>query len=242
MAIFISNNLTIGSSVGAATTTFTGTGGSTSSFTTTNYIQTIPGSTVTLKSGVTYTVTGQLTITGTSTQRCTLRASDVYTGTGTVSGNTLTTSAIVTLVPPTAPATYNYLMSQNEANVGVLKRPVVGMNISPVTAVSSFPSVTAGSGTTSLTLSKSFTMTPSRGIKIGLTAKFIHTAAGGDAARNINFVNTFDIDSVGSTQSPIKADNSYQNRVGIPNPNLWRTVNWDSLNPLLPHVVVGYID
>jgi hypothetical protein len=233
MPLTITNNLTISS-----TTTFGGTKG----FTTLNYSQIVPNTTVTLKSGVTYTVTGQLTITGTSSQRCTLRASDVYTGTGTVSGNTLTTSAIVTLVPPTAPATYNYLMSQNEANIGVLKRPVAGMNIAPVTAVSSFPSVTAGSGTTSLTLSKSFTMTPSRGIKIGLTAKFIHTAAGGDAARNINFVNTFDIDSVGSTQSPIKANNSYQNRIGIPNPNLWRTVNWDSLTPLTPLITIAYVE
>jgi type V secretory pathway adhesin AidA len=235
MAITITNILTIGGN-----TTFSGTGGG---FTTKDYIQTVAGSTVTLKSGATYTVTGQLTITGTSSQRCTLKGSDTYTGTGTVSGNTLTTSAIVTLVPPTAPATYNYLMSQNEANVGVLKRPVAGMNVAPVTAVSSFPSVTAGSGTTSLTLSKSFTMgIPSRGIKIGLTAKFIHTAAGGDAARNINFVNTFDIDSVGSTQSPIKADNSYQNRIGIPNPNLWRTVNWDSLNPLTPLITIAYVE
>jgi hypothetical protein len=234
MAITITNILTISGS-----TTFSGTGGG---FTTKDYIQTVAGSTVTLKSGATYTVTGQLTITGTVTQRCTLKGSDTYTETGSVSGNTLTTSAIVTLVPPTAPATYNYLMSQNEANIGVLKRPVAGMNIAPVTAVSSFPSVIAGSGTTSLTLSKSFTMTPSRGIKIGLTAKFIHTAAGGDAARNINFVNTFDIDSVGSTQSPIKANNSYQNRIGIPNPNLWRTVNWDSLNPLTPLITIAYVE
>lgn len=233
MAINISNKLTIGGN-----TTFSGTDG----FQTKDYEQIVAGSVVILKSGVTYTVTGQLTITGTSANRCVLRASDVYTGTGSVSGSTLTTSAIVTLVPATAPVGYNYLMSQNEANLGILKRPVVGMNIAPVTAVSSFPSVTAGSGSTSLTLSKSFTMTPTRGIKIGLTAKFIHNAAGGDAARNINFVNTFDIDSVGSTQSPIKADNSYQNRIGIPNPNLWRTVNWDSLNPLTPLVTVAYVE
>jgi hypothetical protein len=237
MAITITNILTIGGS-----TTFSGTGGSTSSFTTKDYIQTVAGSTVTLKSGVTYTVQGQLTITGTATQRCTLKGSDTYTGTGSVSGNTLSTSATITLVPSTAPPTYNYLMSQNEANSGILRRPVVGMNISPVTAVSSFPSVTAGSGTLSLTLSKSFTMTPARGIKIGLTAKFIHTAVGGDSARSITYINTFDIDSSGSTQSPIKADNSYQNRVGIPNPNLWRTVNWDSLTPLTPLVTVAYVE
>jgi len=239
MAIFISNNLTIGSSVGAATTTFTGTGGSTSSFTTTHYIQTIPGSTVTLKSGVTYTVQGQLTITGTPAARCTLRSDTPISATGDVSGTTLTTTLITI---PAAPVGFNWIFSQSESNLGLLRRPIVAMNTSPVNSLASFPRITTSlpSIGTSFTLSRGFTM-GSRGFRIGLSAKFNHTAAGGDAARNINYVNTFDIDSLGSIGT-IKADNSYQNRAGIPNPNLWRTMNWDSLNPLLPHVVVGYID
>jgi len=116
------------------------------------------------------------------------------------------------------------------------------MNTSPVNLLASFPKINTSlpSTGTSFTLSRGFNMS-SRGIRIGLSAKFNHTAAGSDAARNINFVNTFDIDSIGSV-GIIKADNSYQNREGIPNPNLWITLNWDSLNPLLPHVVVGYID
>jgi hypothetical protein len=32
------------------------------------------------------------------------------------------------------------------------------------------------------------------------------------------------------------------NRVGIPNPNLWRTINWDSLVPLTPLVTVAYVE
>jgi len=209
-------------------------------FTTANYTQTVAGTTVTLKSGATYTVTGQLTITGTAAQRCVLRGEStplISTATGSVSGTTLTvTSGNITI--PSPPIGFNYIMSQSEANTGISRRPVVGMNDTNVSIIGSFPVVPQGGPAASFTLSKGFTMGP-RGIRIGLSAKFIHSA--NQASRNINYVNTFDIDSSGSA-STIKADNSYQNRVGIPNPNLWRTVNWDSLNPLLPHVVVGYID
>ena len=238
MAITILNKLTI-----AGSTTFSGTGGATSSFQTKDYEQIVAGSIVTLKSGVTYTVTGQLTITGTPVQRCVLRGEStplISTATGSVSGSTLTlTSGNITI--PTPPSGFSYIMSQSEANTGISRRPVVGMNDTNASIIGSFPVVTPAGPAASFTLSKGFNM-GSRGIRIGLSAKFIHNAVGGDSARNINYVNTFDIDSRGSTQSPIKADNSYQNRPGIPNPNLWRTVNWDSLNPLLPHVVVGYID
>jgi hypothetical protein len=236
MALNITGTLTI-----SATTTFGGAIG----FTTLNYSQIVAGTTVTLKSGATYTVTGQLTITGTAAQRCTLRGDTPISATGdVVSGgptSTLTTTTSITITPA-APAGFNWIFSQSEANLGVLRRPVVGMNVSPVNSLTSFPKIntTLPFTGTSFILSRGFNMS-SRGIRIGLSAKFIHTASGGDLARNINFVNTFDIDSLGST-GIIKADNSYQNRVGIPNPNLWRTLNWDSLNPLLPHVIVGYID
>ena len=230
MPLTITNNLTI-----TGITTFGGTKG----FTTLNYTQIVSNSIVTLKSGVTYTVTGQLTITGTSTQRCTLRADTPISATGDVAGTTLTTTSITI---PAAPVGFNWIFSQSESNSGLLKRPIVAMNTSPVNSLASFPRITTSlpSTGTSFTLSRGFTM-GSRGFRIGLSAKFNHTADGGDAARNINYVNTFDIDSLGSNGT-IKADNSYQNRVGIPSPNLWRTMNWDSLNPLLPHVVVGYID
>lgn len=233
MAITITNILTIGGS-----TTFSGTGGG---FITKDYIQTVAGSTVTLKSGVTYTVQGQLTITGTVTARCVLRSDTPISATGDVSSTTLNvTSGSITI--PDAPTGFNWIFSQSEANLGILKRPIVAMNISPVNLLANFPKINTllPSTDTSFTLSRGFTMGP-RGFRIGLSAKFIHSDARGDAARNINYVNTFDIDSLGSVGT-IKADNSYQNRVGIPNPNLWRTLNWDSLNPLLPHVVVGYID
>lgn len=233
MPLNITGTLTI-----SATTTFGGTKG----FTTLNYSQAVAGTTVTLKSGATYTVTGQLTITGTAAQRCVLRGEItplISTATGSVSGSTLTlTSGNITI--PSPPIGFNYIMSQSEANTGILRRPVVGMNDTNVSIITSFPVVTPAGPAANFTLSKVFNM-GSRGIRIGLSAKFIHTASGGDSARSITYVNTFDIDSLGSNGT-IKADNSYQNRPGIPNPNLWRTLNWDSLNPLLPHVVVGYID
>jgi hypothetical protein len=241
MAITITNILTIGGS-----TTFSGTGGG---FTTKDYIQTVAGSTVTLKSGVTYTVTGQLTITGTVTARCVLKGDTTInpnpTGSVATGGtsSTLTTTAAITVPTPTAG--YNWLLSQNPTNLGLLRRPVLQMNNgSDVSNISSFPVISSpfGASINTFTISnRGFNMS-NRGIIIGLSAKFIHTAAGGDSARNINYVNTFDIDSRTSTQSPIKANNSFQNKVGVPNPNLWRTVNWDSVQPLLPNISVAYIE
>jgi hypothetical protein len=231
MAITITNILTIGGS-----TTFSGTDGG---FTTKDYIQTVAGSTVTLKSGVTYTVQGQLTITGTVTQRCTLRgeSTPLISATGTVSGTTLNiTSGNITV--PSPPTGFNYIMSQSEANFGLLRRPVVAMNDTDAALITSFPVVTPAGPTSTFTLSKGFTM-GSRGLRIGLSAKFIHTQP--QTSRNINYVNTFDIDSR-TSNGIIQADNSYQNRIGIPNPNLWRTVNWDSLNPLTPLITIAYVE
>lgn len=235
MAITISNKLTIGGS-----TTFSGTDG----FQTKDYEQIVAGSIVTLKSGVTYTVTGQLTITGTAAQRCVLKGDTTITSTGSVAsvtGNssTLTTTAAITVPTPTV--NYNWLLSQNPANLGLLRRPVLQMNNgSDVNNITSFPVINSpfGASVNTFTISRSFNMS-NRGIIIGLSAKFIHSA--NQASRNINYVNTFDIDSRGSTGT-ILANNSYQNKVGVPNPNLWRTVNWDSVQPLLPNITCAYIE
>lgn len=234
MPLNITGTLTI-----SATTTFGGAIG----FTTLNYSQAVAGTTVTLKSGATYTVTGQLTITGTSTQRCVLRGEStplISTATGSVSGTTLTVTTGGPITIPSPPSGFNYILSQSESNSGVLRRPIVGMNNTDVSIIASFPVVPSGGPASSFTLSKGFTM-GLRGFRIGLSAKFIHNNASGDSARSINYVNTFDIDSRGSN-GIIKADNSYQNRVGIPNPNLWRTINWDSLTPLLPNVIEAYVE
>lgn len=211
-------------------------------FTTLNYTQTFPGSIVTLKSGATYTVTGQLTITGTATSRCTLQSNTKFSGTfGSVTTNQLTVTSI-TLNPALAsrPAGSEYLMSQSPTNTVLLKRGVAGMNVSPVSDLNSFPRVTgtALGEISPFTLSKSFTMS-SRNVQIGLTTKFIHTQP--QANRTLNYVTTFDIDSR-TSNGTLLADNSYQNRVGIPNPNLWRTINWGELNPLTPLITVGYIE
>ena len=238
MPITITNNLII-----SGNATFSGTSG----FTTTNYSQTNPGSVVTLKSGVTYTVTGQLTITGTATSRCTLQSDTKFSATGTIGPTSNQLVFPVTLNPTLAlkPAGSEYLVSQSPANLPLLRRGIPGLNDSNVNLLSSFPSITGATGGTSspYTLSKPATVS-SRLLQVGLTAKFIHSAAGGDAARNLNYVTTFDIDSRTSlgTNGTIKADNSYQNKVGIPNPTLWRTMNWDSLVPLPPLITVGYIE
>lgn len=241
MALIITNNLLIQGNATFNSTTFTG-------FTTFNYSQTTAGSVVTLKAGTTYIVNGQLTITGTATLiptsgRCTLQSSTRFSGTvGSVSGNQLTVTGI-TLNPAFAsrPAGSEYLMSQSPIQLNaVLKRGVAGMNVSPVSDLNSFSrvTVTAPGEISPFTLSKSFTMS-ARNVQIGLTAKFIHTQP--QTFRTLNYVTTFDIDSSTSVGT-LLADNSYQNRVGIPNPNLWRTINWDSLNPLLPLVSVAYIE
>jgi hypothetical protein len=235
MALTIANNLIM---VGSAT--FGGNGGSGSNLTTFNYTQTGPGAVVTLKAGVTYTVTGQLTITGTAASRCTLQSDTKFPGTfGVVNGTTQLTVTGITLNPVLAsrPAGSEYIMSQSPTNTALLKRGVPAMNIPPVNDLNSFPRVILGSSSP-FTLSKSFNMS-SRNIQIGLTAKFIHTQP--QANRTLNYVTTFDIDSR-TSDGILLADNSYQNRVGIPNPNLWRTLNWDSLLPLAPLVTVAYVD
>lgn len=239
MPLIITNNLTI-----TATATFTSTASPLQGFTTNNYIQIYNGlnnSSVTLKAGATYTVTGQLTITGTAGARCILKSDTNITPnpTGSVSGIfTLNiTSAAITV--PTPPTTYNWLLSQNPANSALLRRPVLQMNNgSDVSNIASFPVVTPANSTNSFAITRSFNMS-NRGVIIGLSAKFIHTAS--QASRNIDYVNTFDIDSR-TSNGTILANNSYQNKVGIPNPNLWRTVNWDSVQPLLPNISVAYIE
>jgi hypothetical protein len=216
-------------------------------FTTFNYTQAIAGSVVTLKAGVTYTVTGQLTITGTGLSRCTLQSDTKFSATGTIGPTSNQLACPITLNPVLAskPAGSEYLVSQSPANLPLLRRGIPGLNGSDTTSLASFPSITAATGGsgTPFTLSKSATVS-SRLLQVGLTAKFIHTNVLSDAARNLNFVTTFDIDSSTSlgTVGTIKANNSYQNRVGIPNPNLWRTINWDSLVPLAPLVTVAYIE
>jgi len=232
MPLTISNNLTISSNI-----SFLGTKG----FTTLNYTQAVAGSVVTLKAGVTYTVTGQLTITGTAASRCTLKSNNFTQSIGSVLSGVFTPTVPFTVGP--AVAGYSYLFSQNITNLPVLKRGVPGMNGSDVSDILSFPAVPPnttlnGSGQSVTLLNRSFTMS-NRTIEVGLTTKFIHEQP--QTSRNINYVNTANIDSSGSNGT-IKADNSYPNRVGIPNPNLMRTVNWDSLVPLLPLVTVGYIE
>lgn len=216
-------------------------------FTTLNYTQAVPGSVVTLKSGVTYTVSGQLTITGSATSRCTLQATSLInlaTGSvtpGSPSGTLNISSVGVTITSP--PSGYYNIMSQSPTNTPLLRRGVAGMNGSNVASITSFPTVPPGTSPGNFTLgnNRSFTMS-SRNIQIGLTTIFIHNSPLGDAARSLNYVTTFDIDSTGSTGGTIKADNSYPNRVGTPNPNLWRSINWDSLVPLTPLVTVAYVE
>jgi hypothetical protein len=235
MALTITNNLIMSGSATFNSATNVG-------FATLNYTQTGLGAVVTLKGGVTYTVSGQLTITGTAgtVGRCVLKSDTVITTAGFATAGNLTVS-IATTVPAAPIGGYNYIMSQSTLNTFLLGKATPGMNGSDVNDISSFPVISAGSvpigGT--LTVSRPFSMSQ-RGVQIGLSAKFIHTA--GVSSRNITFVNTFDIDSRGSTEGPIRANFSYPNRVGIPNPNLWRTLNWDSLLPLAPLVTVAYVD
>ena len=234
MPLTITNNLTISNII-----TFGGTKG----FTTLNYSQIVAGSIVTLKSGVTYTVTGQLTITGTPAQRCVLKGDTTITPnpTGSVSGTTTLSITSGNITVPTPTAAYNWLLSQSTSNTGTLRKPVLQMNNgSDVSNILSFPVINSpyNSLTNSFTISRSFNMS-NRGITIGLSAKFIHSAS--QASRNINYVNTFDIDSR-TSNGTILANNSYQNKVGVILPNLWRTVNWDSVQPLLPNITVAYIE
>jgi hypothetical protein len=75
-------------------------------------------------------------------------------------------------------------------------------------------------------------------MQAGIPAAFRFT--GSESSLNMNYITIYDIDSSGATT--IKADNSYQNRVGIPSPNMFRTINWDALNPLLPNIIEGYVE
>jgi hypothetical protein len=233
MALIITNNLVLSGNATFTSNAFVG-------FTTLNYSQPLAGSIVTLKAGVTYTINGQLTIGGTGgfNGRCTLQSDTKFTATGGIASSNVLTFP-VTLVPAlgSKPAGSQYLVSQSPTNGPIQRKGILGLNDNDTTQITSFPAITGGANPT-YTLSKPASVS-TRIMQVGLTAKFIHN--GDNTLRNITFVTTFDIDSEGSN-GIIKASNSYQNRVGIPNPNLWRTVNWDSLVPLAPLITAAYVE
>ena len=148
---------------------------------------------------------------------------------GSITGSTLTFTSATSLV--------GYRVSQAFNNSALLKRLPAGLVFPPMNiATSAFlAQVTGGSGST-WTLNKTSTGVSARGLMLGLPA-FLEVTR---CTYNIDFVTTFDIDSSGG--SKVLANNSYQNKLGIPNPNLWRTVNWDSTLPITPLVTVAYVE
>jgi hypothetical protein len=208
-----------------ATTNFLGASGfDVTSFTATS-------STITLKESNTYKVTnGIFTLTGTSANRTVLKSDTSTTpANGSITGSTLTFTSATSLV--------GYRVSQAYNNSAVLKRLPSGLVFPPMDiTTSAFLAQVTGGTTPTWTLDKTSTGVTSRGLMLGLPA-FLEVT---NCTYNIDFVTTFDIDSSGADK--VLANNSYQNRTGIPNPNLWRTVNWDSLVPLTPLVTVAYVE
>jgi hypothetical protein len=192
---------------------------------------------VTLSSDTTaiYTVTNSITMLGLANRRAILQGntvSKISNFNASASGTTLTTTT-------NPPLTNRHYISQSPSNTFLLKRtPSPTFTGSNVTLQSSFAKIDNPVSANTWTLNRDVGTITARNFEAGIPAVFKFT--GLVTNLNIDYATTFDIDSSGATT--IKANNSYQNRVGIPNPNLWRTINWDSLNPLLPHVVPAYVD
>jgi hypothetical protein len=188
--------------------------------------------TVTLKALNEYIVSGGLfTMTGLINNRTVLKSDTSVNNNGSITGSTLTFTSATNLT--------GYRISQNNANTGNLKRLPVGLIFPPmdITNSSFLAEVVSGSGST-WTLDKAVsTAVTTRGLTAGLPAYL--TLEG--CTTNISNVSVYDIDSSSST-STILANNSTQNTIPIPNPNLWRTVNWTSSLPVLPLVTVAYIE
>lgn len=189
--------------------------------------------TITLKANNNYTVVdGTLTLTGTSASRIVLKSDKSVISNGSITGTTLT------LATASAVDLTGYRVSQYWANSPALRRLPAGLIFPPmdITTSAFLAEIVSGSGTT-WTLDKPVTATvPLRGLMVGLPAYFEVV----DCIVNISFITTFDIDS--SNGNTVLVDNSYQNTTTIPNPNLWRTVNWNSLIPFPPLVTVAYVE
>jgi hypothetical protein len=151
-----------------------------------------------------------------------------------------TSASSTTLTTTTSPAlTTRHYISQSPTAGGVSKRtPSVLFTGSDVTLQSSFTKIDANLSPNTWRLNRDVGTINTRPFEAGIPAIFRFTGSASNL--NINYATTFDIDSSGATT--IKADNSYQNRVGIPLPNMWRTINWDALNPLLPNIIEGYVE
>lgn len=215
-------------------------------FTVNNYIHTSSTSNslgvinvVTLSNNISavYTVNNSIEMLGLSTRRAILKGDSNPTS---IINLPSTSASSTTLTTTTSPSlTTRHYVSQNPINTGLNRRtPSPTFTGSDITLQSSFAKIIGGS-TNTWTLNRNVGTITSRGFEAGIPAVFNYN--GLLANLNINYVSTFDIDSSAGTTT-IKADNSYQNRIGIPNPNLWRTVNWDSLNPLTPLVTVAYVE
>jgi len=182
-----------------------------------------------------YTVSNSITMLGLSNRRALLQGNPnnkILSFNASALGTTLTTS--------TSPAlTTRHYISQSPTAGGVSKRtPSVLFTGSDVTLQGSFTKIDANLSPNTWRLNRDVGTINTRPFEAGIPAIFRFTGSASNL--NINYATTFDIDSSGATT--IKADNSYQNRVGIPLPNMWRTINWDALNPLLPNIIEGYVE
>lgn len=178
-----------------------------------------------------YTVTNSITMLGSASRRAVLQGDNSRINfTGSANGINLTTSA------PQSLTTRHYI-SQSPSNTGLDLRCPPYLNSSDTSSSSLFPKIQSGSGT-SFTLSKNVQTISSRGMQAGIPAAFRFT--GLEAGLDVDYVTIYDVDSSGGTM--IKALNSRANVPGIASPNLWRAINWNSNPPLLPHIVVGYVE
>jgi hypothetical protein len=213
-------------------TTFLGTSGfDVTSFTATS-------STITLKAGNTYKITdGVFTLTGNPAARTVLK-SDTSTTPANGSITATVSPTLSTLTFTSATSLVGYRVSQAFNNAALLRRLPAGLIFPPMDiSTSDFLAQVTGGSVSTWTLNKtSLAGVPLRGLMLGLPA-FLEVT---NCTYDINLVTTFDIDSSGGDK--VLANNSYQNKQGIPNPNLWRTVNWDSTIPLLPLVSAAYVE
>jgi hypothetical protein len=194
---------------------FTGSSG----FTVSSFTCSTAGRVITLQSGRTYRIQNSLTLIGTLAQRITLATTETSTFVGTIIGNSLT---LTSGMPPTI----GMKVSQTSGQI-----PTGLANLLP-----NRPTIIGGTSPNfTIDLNVSPSINPAISLRAGNPAFFILENG---ATQNVLYTTTQDIDSSGG--QTIYSGQSFNDNPDVVSPNLFRTINWGTLEPPAPQTI-GFI-
>jgi hypothetical protein len=172
-----------------------------------------------LQSGRTYRIQNSLTLIGTLAQRITLATTETSTFVGTIIGNSLT---LTSGMPPTI----GMKVSQTSGQI-----PTGLANLLP-----NRPTIIGGTSPNfTIDLNVSPSINPAISLRAGNPAFFILENG---ATQNVLYTTTQDIDSSGG--QTIYSGQSFNDNPDVVSPNLFRTINWGTLEPPAPQTI-GFI-